>query len=94
MLKYLDDLDTTKTKPKFNKLCMLPGFNIIETTNSILKEPITYNNEFGYTNSVIIDKDTINEKIFFKLYGLIDSTKKQLTKKSRKKTQRKLTRKQ
>ena len=92
MLKYLDDLD--KTKPKFNKLCMLPGFNIIESANSILKEPISYNNEFRYTNSVIIDKDTINEKIFFKLYGLIDSTKKQLTKKSRKKIQRRLTRKQ
>ena len=42
MLKYLDNLD--KTKPKLNKLAMLPGFNILETANSILKEPLTYNN--------------------------------------------------
>jgi len=92
MLKYLDDLD--KTKPKLNKLCMLPGFNILESTNCTLKEPIAYNNEFKYTNSALFNKDIINEKIFFKLYGLIDTTKKQLTKKSRKKIQRKLTRKQ
>ena len=92
MLKYLDNLD--KTKPKLNKLAMLPGFNILETANSILKEPLTYNNEFDYKNSITLDKAIINEKIFFKLYGLIDTTKKQLTKKSRKKAQRKQTRKQ
>lgn len=92
MLKYLDDLD--KTKPKLSKLCMMPGFNIIDVTNNTLKEPLTYNNEFDYKNSITLDKDIIDEKIFYKLYGLIDTKKKQLTKKSRKKPQRKLTRKQ
>jgi 7,8-dihydro-6-hydroxymethylpterin-pyrophosphokinase len=91
MLKYLDDLD--KTKPKLSKLAMFSGFNIIDVTNNILKEPLTYNNEFDYKNSVTLDKTTINENIFLKLYGLIDTQKKQLTKKSRKKPQRKLTRK-
>jgi 7,8-dihydro-6-hydroxymethylpterin-pyrophosphokinase len=91
MLKYLDDLD--KTKPKLSKLAMFPGFNIIDVTNNILNEPLTYNNEFDYKNSVTLDKTTINENIFLKLYGLIDTQKKQLTKKSRKKPQRKLTRK-
>ena len=92
MLKYLDDLD--KTKPKLSKLCMMPGFNIIDVTNNTLKEPLTYNNEFDYKNSITLDKDIIDEKIFYKLYGLIDTKKKQLTKKLRKKPQRKLTRKQ
>ena len=92
MLKYLDDLD--KTKPKLSKLCMMPGFNIIDVTNNTLKEPLTYNNEFDYKNSITLDKDIIDEKIFYKLYGLIDTKKNQLTKKSRKKPQRKLTRKQ
>ena len=87
MLKYLDVHD--KNKPKFNKLCMLPGFNILDFT----KEPISCNNEAGNKNSVIIDKDTINEKTFLKLFSLIDSVKKQRTKKSHKKAQRKLTRK-
>ena len=91
MLKYLDDLD--KTKPKLSKLAMFSGFNIIDVTNNIFKEPLTYNNEFDYKNSVTLDKTTINENIFLKLYGLIDTQKKQLTKKSRKKPQRKLTRK-
>lgn len=92
MLKYLDNLD--KTKPHLNKLAMLPGFNILETANNMFKEPLTYNNEIDYKNSITLDKDTINEQIFSKLYGLIDTTKKQLTKKSRKKAQRKQTRKQ
>jgi hypothetical protein len=92
MLKYLDNLD--KTKPSLNKLAMLPGFNILETPNSIFKEPLTYSNEIGYKNTITLDKTTINEQIFFKLYGLIDTAKKQLTKKSRKKAQRKQTRKQ
>lgn len=91
MLKYLDNLD--KTKPSLNKLAMLPGFNILESPISNLKEPVTYSNEVGYKNSITLDKATINEQIFFKLYGLIDSTKKQLSKKSRKKTQKKSTRK-
>ena len=89
MLKYLDNLD--KTKPCLNKLAMLPGFNILEVTNNILKEPLSYNNEIDYKNSVTLDKAIISEQIFSKLYGLIDTTKKQLTKKSRKKTQRKQT---
>lgn len=98
MLKYLDNLD--KTKPHLNKLAMLPGFNILETANNMFKEPLTYNNEIDYNNeinyknSITLDKGTINEQIFSKLYGLIDTTKKQLTKKSRKKAQRKQTRKQ
>lgn len=92
MLKYLDNLD--KTKPHLNKLAMLPGFNILETANNMFKEPLTYNNEIDYKNSITLDKGTINEQIFSKLYGLIDTTKKQLTKKSRKKAQRKQTRKQ
>ena len=92
MLKYLDNLD--KTKPSLNKLAMLPGFNILEATNNMLKEPLTYNNEIDYKNSVTLDKATINEQIFSKLYSLIDAKKIQLTKKSRKKTQRKQTRKQ
>lgn len=92
MLKYLDNLD--KTKPSLNKLAMLPGFNILEATNNILKEPLSYNNEIDYKNSVTLDKAIISEQNFSKLYGLIDTTKKQLTKKSRKKTQRKQTRKQ
>ena len=91
MLKYLDNLD--KTKPHLNKLAMLPGFNILETANNMFKEPLTYNNEIDYKNSVTLDKATINEQIFSKLYSLIDAKKKQLTKKSRKKTQRKQTRK-
>jgi len=91
MFKYLDNLD--KTKPSLNKLAMLPGFNILESQLSNLKEPLTYSNEAGYKNSITPDKATINEQIFFKLYGLIDSTKKQLSKKSRKKTQQKSTRK-
>lgn len=91
MLKYLDNLD--KTKPSLNKLAMLPGFNILEVTNNILKEPLSYNNEIDYKNLVTLDKAIISEQIFSKLYGLIDTTKKQLTKKSRKKTQRKQTRK-
>jgi hypothetical protein len=91
MFKYLDNLD--KTKPSLNKLAMLPGFNILESQLSNLKEPLTYSNEAGYKNSITQDKATINEQIFFKLYGLIDSTKKQLSKKSRKKTQKKSTRK-
>lgn len=92
MLKYLDNLD--KTKPSLNKLAMLPGFNILEATNNILKEPLSYNNEIDYKNLVTLDKAIISEQIFSKLYGLIDTTKKQLTKKSRKKAQRKQTRKQ
>jgi hypothetical protein len=58
-----------------------------------LKEPLTYSNEAGYKNSITLDKATINDQIFFKLYGLIDTAKKQLSKKSRKKTQQKSTRK-
>ena len=92
MLKYLDNLD--KTKPSLNKLAMFPGFNILEATNNILKEPLSYNNEIDYKNLVTLDKAIISEQIFSKLYGLIDTTKKQLTKKSRKKAQRKQTRKQ
>lgn len=92
MFKYLDNLD--KTKPHLNKLAMLPGFNILETANNMFKEPLTYNNEIDYKNSITLDKGTINEQIFYKLYGLIDTAKKQLTKKSRKKAQRKQTRKQ
>ena len=92
MLKYLDNLD--KTKPSLNKLAMLPVFNILEATNNILKEPLSYNNEIDYKNLVTLDKAIISEQIFSKLYGLIDTTKKQLTKKSRKKAQRKQTRKQ
>ena len=91
MLKYLDVHD--KNKPKFNKLCMLPGFNILDLTNNTSKEPLSYNNEAGNKNSFMIDKDTINEKNFSKLFSLIDSVKKQRTKKSHKKAQRKLTRK-
>jgi hypothetical protein len=91
MFKYLDNLD--KTKPSLNKLAMLPGFNILESPISNLKEPLTYSNEAGYKNSISLDKATINDQIFFKLYGLIDTAKKQLSKKSRKKTQQKSTRK-
>ena len=93
MLNFIDNLDSKK--PKYNKLCMLPGFNIIDsTTTSLLKGPVKYSNEAEYKNSFMLDKDTISEKMFFKLYGLIDTTKKQLIKKTHKKKQRKLTRKQ
>ena len=88
MLKYLDNLD--KTKPSLNKLAMLPGFNILEATNNMLKEPLTYNNEIDYKNSVTLDKATINEQIFSKLYSLIDAKKKttyqKITQKNTKKT--------
>jgi hypothetical protein len=47
MLKYLDDLD--KTKPKLSKLAMFSGFNIIDVTNNILKEPLTYN-KYDFTS--------------------------------------------
>ena len=87
MFKYLDNLD--KTKPSLNKLAMLPGFNILESPISNLKEPLAYSNEAGYKNSITLDKATI----FLKLYSLIDTAKKQLSKKSRKKTQQKSTRK-
>ena len=91
MYIYLHELD--KNKPRLNKLCMLPGFNITDLTNSTPKEPITYSNDFGDKKLFTIDKDIINEKTFSKLYSLIDSAKKQLTKKYHKKTQRKQTRK-
>jgi hypothetical protein len=91
MLKYLDDLD--KTKPKLNKLAMLPGFNILETPNLFFKDSLSNNNDLDYKKSSVLDKTIINENTFIKLYGLIDNVKKQLTKKSRKKGQRKLTRK-
>ena len=58
MLKYLDNLD--KTKPSLNKLAMLPGFNILESPISNLKEPLTYSNEAGYKNSITLDQKSFS----------------------------------
>lgn len=90
MLKFIDDLDIKK--PRLSKLCILPGFNIKDLAIQQFKHPVS--NDFANKNTLTLDKDTISETMFSKLYGLIDTTKKQFTKKSHRKRQRKLTRKQ
>ena len=87
ILKNLGDLD--KKKPYFNKLAMPAGFNFVDIKNhqtkgsdinpNINPNPNTYNN----------DKATIDDNIFSKLFGLIDTSKKQVTKKARGRSQKK-----
>ena len=87
ILKNLGDLD--KKKPYFNKLTIPAGFNIIDFKPPLMREANAYSYEVGNKDSLRYDKATIDDNIFSKLFGLIDKSKKQVSRKARKRSQKK-----
>jgi len=83
MLKNLGDLD--KKKPYYNKLALPVGFNFIDFKNHQTKHSDFDSN----SNTYISSKATIDDNVFSKLFGLIDTPKKQVTKKARGRSQKK-----
>jgi len=79
MFKLIDDLDI-KNK-KLSNIALLAGFNILDNNTT---KPYKLNEEINIDSLIQKDKSTIEDKLFIKFYGMIDTSNKKLTKKREK----------